>query len=261
MIAYNLTRSDICYRHDAFTAGLTACGYEVRTRGPEGGPGRVLLIWSRYGEYHRLACEFEAKGGRVLVAENGYLAPGGISPHDQNPREWFALGRGVHNDSAAIPEGGPERWAALGVDLKPWRTDGGHIVVCPNRSFGTPGRIMPPNWTNETVAKLQKLTKREIRVRQHPGNEPPKRPLAEDLVGAWAMVVWLSTAGVHSLIAGVPTICCSPFWICKDIAGTSLDQINDPPMIERMPTMQRMAWGQWSIEEIISGRPFKELLK
>lgn len=267
MIAYNLTRSDICYRHSSFTAGLEACGYEVRTRMPEGAPGRVLLTWNRYGEYHRLACEFEAKGGRVLVAENGYIGPGGISPHSMNPRCWYALGRGAHNDDTAIPEGGPERWAALGVDLKPWRTDGDHILVCPNRSFGIPERMMPSDWANDVVRRLRKVTTREIRVRPHPGNGPAKKPLAEDLAGAWACVIWSSSAGVHALVAGVPVICEAPFWIggnAKYGGGAKYIEEMDPPCrcadLTRLTAMQRLAWGQWHIDEIASGEAFRAVL-
>lgn len=265
LCAYNLTRRDICYRHDAFTAGLRAVGFEVRSGTPQGRPGDVLLIWNRYSTYHELATKFEASGGTVLVAENGYLGPGGISPHSLDPRQWYALGRGAHNDEKAIPKGGSERWAALGVDLKPWRADGEHILVCPNRSFGTPGRIMPPNWANETCARLRKLTRREIRLRPHPGNNAPKKPLAEDLAGAWACVIWQSSAGVHALVAGVPVICLSPAWICKRAADAHLEcveKVDDRGGLQtREQALQRLAWGQWHLSEIEDGTAFDHLLQ
>lgn len=268
MIAYNLTRKEIHYRHDAFSAGLRAVGYEVSGGNPVGRPGDVLLIWNRYSTWHDLATRFEAGGGQVIVAENGYLGPGGISPHAMNPRQWYAMGRGAHNDSTAIPSGGPERWNALGIDLQPWRTDGGHILVCPNRSFGMPDRMMPPNWAEKTAERLRKLTKREIRVRPHPGNSPAKKPLAEDLAGALACVIWSSSAGVHSLIAGVPVICEAPYWICKEAAFRTLDSsfsdtnMTDAPRMDefREKGMHRLAWGQWNLSEIEDGTAFRALL-
>ena len=258
--AYNLTRREVHYRHDAFSAGLAAAGYQVREGAqPQGRPGDVLVVWNRYGHYHEAASRFEAGGGTVIVAENGYLAPGGGSPHGLNPRTWFALGRGAHNDSTAVPEGGPERWTALGVDLKPWRRDGRHVLVCPNRSFGTPGRIMPPDWGNDVCRRLAKLTKREIRLRAHPGNDAPKKPLAEDLRDCWAMVIWASSAGVHALVAGIPVICESPKWICKP-ASWFLAEIENPPQPDRLGAMQRLAWAQWSVAEIAAGTAFRRLL-
>jgi hypothetical protein len=259
--AYNRTRREICYRHDAFSAGLRAAGYDVRAGAPQGGPDAVLLIWNRYGQYHELATQFEAAGGTVIVAENGYLGPGGIAPHAMNPRTVFALGRGAHNDSTAIPAGGPERWQFLGVDLKPWRADGGHVLVCPNRSFGTPGRIMPSAWGADICTRLRKLTKREVRLRAHPGNESPKKPLAEDLLDCWAMVIWASSAGVHALVAGVPVICEGPRWICHAAASVTLTAIDHPPLPERQRAFERMAWAQWHLSEIESGEAFDHLLR
>ena len=265
MLAWNLTRQEMHYRHGAFTHGLRTAGYDVRSDySAGGGRGNVLLIWNRYGQYHDIATRFEATGGTVLVAENGYLGPDGISPHAMNPRTMYALGRGAHNDSTAIPEGGPERWAALGVDLAPWRTVGEHILVCPNRSFGIPERMMPPNWPIDVCNRLRKLTKREIRLRPHPGNSPAKKPLAEDLAGAWATVIWSSSAGVHSLIAGGPVICCAPHWICKGAADAHLEcveKVDDRGGLQtREEAMQRLAWGQWHLSEIESGASFRALL-
>ena len=259
--AWNLTRSAAVYRHASFSAGLKAAGYDVRSGNPEGRPGDVLLIWNRYGGYDELATRFERAGGRVIVAENGYLNVGGGSPHGQKVRTVYALGLGAHNDERAVPEGGPERWNALGIDLKPWRVSGSHVLVCPNRSFGTPGRIMPLTWGVDTVKRLQKLTKREIRLRAHPGNEPPKKPLADDLAGAWACVIWQSSAGVHSLVHGVPVICCSPAWICKSAAGSDLREIENPPMPWRRTAFERLACGQWHISEIEDGTAFDYLLR
>ena len=259
MKAWNLTRGDAHYRHDMFSAGLRAAGYDVQ-KGTPGSVGRgdALLIWNRYGDWHDRATRFEAAGGTVYVAENGYLGPGGISPHAMNPRQIYALAAGGHNGQGRIPEGGPERFAALGVDLAPWRADGGHVLVCPNRSFGIPGMMMPPGWPADVCKRLQRLTRREVRLRPHPGNEQPKKPLADDLAGAWAVVIWSSSAGVHALVAGIPVICEAPRWICRE-ASWYIDEIDNPPQPDRLGALQRMAWAQWSIEEIASGEPFRLL--
>lgn len=256
-VAYSLIRSEPHYRADAFCAGLLAAGFEVKQAAPASiNPGDVLLIWNRY-DRHELACRFEMAGGTVLVAENGYIGIGGVSPHSMKVREPYALARGWHNDATVIPEGGPERWNALGVDLEPWRATGEHILVCPNRPFGAPGRAMPPDWPGTVCRKLRALTKREVRLRPHPGNNAPAKPLAEDLAGAWAVVIWSSSAGVHALVAGVPVICEAPYWICRDATGGTVD---NPAMPDRLSALRRLAWGQWSLAEIASGEAFAHLL-
>jgi hypothetical protein len=99
---------------------------------------------------------------------------------------------------------GPERWDALGLEIKPWREAGDHILVCPNRHFGMRGLAMPQDWEQRTLKEMRAQTKRPIRVRPHPNGSKPARPLAEDLVGAWCVVIWASSCGVHALLAGIP---------------------------------------------------------
>lgn len=252
--AYNCTRREIHYRHDCFSEGLRAAGYEVRSNVPqETKPGDVLLIWNRYDQMHEIATRFEKAGGTVLVAENGYLGA------DETGHQLYALARHAHNGRGQWYVGGPERWNALGIELKPWRTDGNHILICPNRSFGMPGLAMPPDWGNTVRRRLAKLTKREVRLRPHPGNDAPRRPLLDDLAGAWAVVIWASSAGVNSLIVGVPVLCESPAWICKAASG-SLNEVEAPPMPDRLPAMHGLAFAQWSLKEIKSGEAFEKLL-
>ena len=120
--------------------------------------------------------------------------------------------------------------------------------------------MMPSDWAYDVARRLAKLTRREIRVRPHPGNSPPKRPLAADLEGAWAVVIWCSSAGVAALVAGIPVLCECPFWIAKAATG-AVGQVEAPPFQDRLPALQRLAWGQWDIDEIATGEPFAHLLR
>jgi len=215
----------------------------------------VLLIWNRYGQYHDIAKNFERGGGTVIVAENGYLGT------DETGNQLYALAIGGHNGSGQWAHGGAERFAALNIELKPWRAEGGHILVCPNRSFGRPDMIMPATWAADVRKRLAKFTHREIRVRPHPGNEKPKKPLADDLANAWAVVVWASSAGVQALVAGIPVVCESPYWICKH-AAIPMDEIEAPgAKPDRMSALNRLAWAQFSLAEIKSGEAFGHLLR
>lgn len=262
--AFCLIREQPYYRRDAFTAGLRAAGHEVHLRQPDRYDRNTLLvIWNRYQLMHDLALRTEEAGGRVLVAENGYVGQDGghpkfqVHPHGPKPNDYYALAEGWHN-GGRVPEGDGSRWAAVGVPLKPWRADGDHILICPNRSFGVPGRMMHPDWDVRTMHQISKYTKRPIKIRKHPGNNEPKRPLEADLEGAWACVVWSSSAGVHSLINGIPTFCDAPFWVIKG-AGAG-GHIDAPVLPEREPFFARLGWSQWTCTEIESGEPFRRLL-
>lgn len=256
MKAYCQIRSDPVYRRDAFCKGLAAVGCDVVLGGtPQGRPGDWLVIWNRYGAFHEMATRFERDGGGVIVAENAYL---GL---DRADRKRYAIALYGHNGSGAwYSEPDATRWNALGIDVQPWRKDGEHILVCPNRGFGRPDLIMPGTWVERTVEDLRRFTRRPVRVRPHPGNAPPQIPLEDDLRNAWAVVVWMSSAGCHALVAGVPVFCCGPTWIAYDAASRGgLRTIDNPQLPDRMPTLHRLAWAQWHVEEIARGEPFQYL--
>lgn len=267
MRAFSLIREQPHYRRDAFIMGLRACGYEVHDGAPSEKvrPGDVLVAWNRYWHVEQICDRFEAEGGTVLVAENGYVK----GRHDGG--DYYALAIHGHNGSGTVRVGGPERWGALGIELKPWRTEGKHILVAPNRSFGMRGFIMPERWGENTVDALRKVTQREVRLRQHPGNNKPAVPLEHDLANAHCVVIWSSSVGVKALIAGIPVVCCAPWWICKkaalplDAYGAAIDspiafQCDDSMDMIRQYAMEDLAWSQFNCAEIASGYAFNCLL-
>lgn len=263
--AYVLLRDEPWYRKSAFVSGLAAAGYQVSTKPFDRvEASSVLVIWNRYAGNHEMALRFEQMGGRVLVAENGYLGLRGASPkfsvhpHGPKPEDFYCIAPRFHNDSSLVRIGTAPRFERLGVELKPWRESGSHILICPNRSFGIEGRAMHPDWAQRCLERLRKVSKREIRVRQHPGNSAPRRPLAEDLRDAWAVVIWSSSCGVSALAEGIPVFVEAPYWIMKGAgAGGSIEA---PLVVDRYWYFEQMAWSQWSCEEISNGDPFRHLL-
>lgn len=269
MNAYNMIREAPWYRRDVFTKGLRRVGCNVIYGAPDKFTrDTLLLIWNRYSGNHVLADQVERGGGRVIVAENGYLGRGGTSPkfdvHPDGPQphHYYSLSLGFHNDDTRIRLDDPSRLAALGVEVKPWRGDGEYILVCPNRSFGVLGRSMPVDWAAEVKKRLERYSPLPVRIRSHPGNSAPKRTIHEDLRGAAAVLIWTSSCGVHALVEGVPVICEAPFWICKSTTVTLQMLEEDSPEIalDHVAALQRMACAQWTCEEIANGDAFKVLL-
>ena len=263
--AYNLLRPLPWYRHDAFSRGLKAVGYDVvEDRFEPAGSNDVLLIWNRYGGRHDQAQLFERQGGTVLVAENGFIGAGGsepkfdVHPSGPQPHHYYALAKRYHHGRGEWPTCGPERFAALGIELKPWRTQGEHVLICPNRSFGVPPQVMPQNWAEEAALRCSKQTRRPVRIRRHPGNDAPKRRIQDDLAGAWAVVVWSSNVALHALAAGIPCYIEAPFHVVKGASASGT--VDEPIITERLPHFQRMAGAQWTLKEIECGEPFRLLL-
>lgn len=246
------------YRREAFESGLKACGFKIVQRLDDPRPGDCLLTWNLTG-LDRLAWLFKQRGAKVIVAENAYLTPEGVP-------QMYALSEGGHNGAGKIPfqPDDGSRWRALGVTLKPWRTDGKHILVCGQRGIGSQEMASPHGWHQRFAEKLQRVTSRPVRVRAHPGHGGRGRPLADDLNGAWAVVVWNSSVGVHALAAGIPVFYAAPHWICARAAvPLAKADIERPNLsyLDREEAMVRMAWGQYHHQEIATGDPIRRVLE
>lgn len=249
-----LLRPTLTYRRDAFERGLRRVGYEpsaVPKAKPE--PDDLLVLWNRKPTEERIARTYEAAGARVVIAENGYIGKG------PDGGKLYALALGHHNGCGTWPTGGPQRWQALGIDLKPWRTSGDFILVLAQRGIGEAGVAMPPGWLARTLADLGKRTKRPVRIRRHPGRE--KVEPDADFAVAWACVTWGSGAGIKALAQGVPVFHDLAGWIGAPMSAHGLDDLESPYVGPRLAAFQRLAWAQVDIEEIASGDAFARLLE
>ncbi len=213
-------------------------------------PRDVLVCWNRQGPYEAAAKRYERAGATVLVAENGYLGT------DSDGHHLFALARGQHNGRGWWPDGGPERWAALGVRLEPWRAGGRDVVVLCQRGIGPAGVAMPRGWPADVTARLKARCKRPVITRLHPGRLPEREPLADALADCWCAVTWGSTAGLKALVMGVPVVTEMPGWI-----GATGGTVETPWRGDRQPMLERLAWAQWSAAELETGEPFKRLIE
>jgi hypothetical protein len=240
------------YRRDAFVAGLQRLGFRIQAGAPLAPIGNdVLVTWNRYGPSDKTARTFEARGLPVIVVENGYL--GNEFAHHPG-RRWYAMSLGQHNGAGVWPQGGRERWDALGIELKPWRTGGAELVALPQRGIGPPGVAMPPTWTRGA----QKLA----RVRPHPGRHAAA-DLERDLAKARAVITWGSGAALKALAWGIPVFHSFKQWIGAP-AARLLDLIDQGPVRDdeaRLAMFARLAWAQAELREIESGDAIARLLE
>lgn len=150
-----------------------------------------------------------------------------------------------------------QRFDAFGLTVKPWRRAGSHIVVCPNSAphFACHG-VYRGDWLETVTSRLQQSTDREIRVRTK--HESP--PLADDLRGAWAVVVYSSASAIESLMAGVPVFVLAPFAAAYRMGSPDLTQIESPVYPnDREPFLWALADNQWTLSEIESGLAWRAL--
>ena len=169
------------------------------------------------------------------------------------------------------------------VSMKPWRTQGNHILILCQRPkgwnmFGND----QDQWLDKIISKLRKwVPNREIRVRMHPGDGTrfkqiekiqkrwkgvvvfsDRENIRDDLVDCWCAIGYNSTPNVVSAIEGVPVYLEDPkhSW-AADIAFTDITQIGNPPMPDRNQWINKIANIHWSNDEVRSGKLWAAIKK
>jgi hypothetical protein len=227
----------------AFAEGLHRHGWEVLIR-PEHEPCDLMVQWGiRQQRFIRMQ---NTRKGQICILERAYLG-------DVTQRVSVSFG-GQLNGRATwrVPENDPSRWEKCWPELmKPWTPkEDGYVLVmgqvpmdmaCRNVSIMSFGKRAMDAFRRQGFP---------VRFRQHPRVQTPERSLQEDLAGARAVVTWNSTSGVDAVLAGVPTVAMDQGSMAWPVTGHELKL---PPMPDRTSWGHRLAWCQWTKEEVASG--------
>lgn len=152
-----------------------------------------------------------------------------------------------------------ERFRALGISIRPWSMDGNHVIVCPqSEAFMRDVIGFRGDWLAETVSGLRSYTKREIRVRLWDRNKSLlSGTLEKDLVGAFALVTWSSTAAVTAALEGVPIVC-SASCAAMPLSG-QIYALHTLPKRNREIWAGVLADNQWTLAEFRNGTAWRAL--
>lgn len=213
------------------------------------------MAWNRYAHTDLAAQAFEKVGGKVLIAENGYLGREWQGGH------WYAVSRNYHNGAGWWPQGDGSRWARFGIELKPWKTDGTEIVILDGRGIGPDKYRQPKGWAEQVLLDLRKSGWKEARIRAHPGEKRPSVALEADLANAYAVVAWASGAALKALQWGIPVFYGLPQWIGRTAAKPISGGVQDRFLGDRLPMFEQLSWAMWSVDELQTGEPFRCLLQ
>lgn len=246
--ALNLLRNGATYMPQAFTDGLQAYGFKVVRQLRDPSPGDLLLIWNRYGDYENVARRYESVGGTVVVVENGYYG------RDEKGHRKYALSIGQHHKGGAKVR---DMWVHNFE-----RRKGKHLLICAQRGIGSASMASPNDWHSDLAARLESMTKREVRVRKHPGKDAPSFPLSYDLDNCHACFIWSSACGVEALVRGVPVVYAAPHWIAQDSAThiSAMRDVESIPHLDSEPGLNKAFSNQWTLKQIQTGEAFAALL-
>lgn len=157
---------------------------------------------------------------------------------------WNGHGRrGDHK----VPHGvDGSRWESMGIDLVPWRQSYSRVVLCGQEQSYC-------DTTLDTWYSSVKAT----HFRRHPvGGGYPRLPETSGLDDSLAVTLNSSIA-VQCVLNGIPTVTMDEGSMAWDVTGHGLKDVRFP---DREPWCHRLAWTQWSDDEIREGYPWAFLL-
>lgn len=219
-------------------------------------------------------------GGRMAWADAEFLEDGDVAFYGVRPawshlwrqaqieqRTCWYLDNAFFDDDREtkfrVARNVPQRYEFPKRDYPPfhrpiqrWRDGGEHIVVCPQSSeFMLVVEKFSEQWTDWISRRLRMYTTRPLIVRK----KGEKRPLAEDLKGAWALVTHTSAAANEALIAGIPAfttgLCAASSMSNHDLAAIERPKCPDG----REQWAAAVAAHQWTLDEMRDGKCWRDL--
>lgn len=223
-------------------AFATGCGGRLIATGERDFSADDHVVMGNWPVASKLIAEFKQDRISFWYLDSAYLQTSTDLRIERN-RFWPILKFGEHTIDRAI---------AKGVQLKPWRHDGKHVLVCMHGyKFGRPWSIDIAEWHDNIENRIRVVTDRPIVMRQKLVDQPV--PLENDLKNAWCVVTHSSTAGVAAALAGVPVFC-EETCAAAPVGLTDFSKIEIPVRPDREPWVAELAWRQWSNLEMRRGK-------
>jgi hypothetical protein len=266
---------------DNFKAGVLANGDQVVEFRDNTLPDQSLDAGFVLG--YTLEENFRKKIINKLKEQNtaSIFVDSNILHYARQEHEWHRYSlNSVYPDSGQyfFAELDPAKWTAYSqwhqAELKPWRTNGNHILIFCQRPKGFNMFIDQESWLDTTIAKIREHSRRPIMIRMHPGDGSRDKQIQkiqkkygttvtisthanirDALTNCWCTVGINSTPNVVSAIEGIPGYIEDPVhsW-AKDVAFTDLAQLENPPLPDRTAWINKIANIHWSNDEVKSGQ-------
>ena len=157
-------------------------------------------------------------------------------------------------------EATPHRFEKLGVKIKPWSKKGSKILIAPQSDiFYALMGLNKLRWLEEVKRQIKKVSDREIIVREKASGFYAEQQFEEALLDIWAVVCFMSAAGMQAALHGVPCFATHEC-VSQKFGSGDLSRIENPVYPD---DRERMAWvladNQWTIPELERGLAWEKL--
>lgn len=156
---------------------------------------------------------------------------------------------------------------SLEIQLKPWRTNGDHVLICLQRDSGWNAKGFDQAvWLRKTIKQIRSVSSRPIMIRPHPATkktliidelankenisiiDSQTTSLEQNIQGAHAAVFFNSSSSVAAVLAGVPVFVSDDDAVTDTVANHNLALIENPEMPAREQWLYDLAACHWTME-------------
>ena len=256
----------------AVAEGFKTLGAAVSWLTPKGAAGEevaypetdIAVTFGQRVHSGRIAEEYRQRGTKVLTID---LPPLRVNGFEQTYRSlWLDHVNWLPSDCE------PDRLNRLDLDFRPLNY-GRDVLLCgqtENDAAHGMGPVELRRWANTTAMAINEWHR--VVWRPHPQGHfdldlfraMTDEPIEEVLARGWhAVVTYNSTVGLTAILAGVPVFC-DPSSFYAELCSTSLARITEPKwtsLEERRAFFSRLAYVQWTFDELSSGEALKFILK
>lgn len=255
--------------------------HEIWPRVEKGWPTTSLdthFVWGLGGDNVSKIKELEKNKQEWYYIDVGYLTEQitryptpKINDYDKT---YFRIVKGGIHTIKGSEKGGQERLDDLrkkGIKctFDNWNNeDGGHILICPSSETVTykQNNMTQGAWIDSVVAKVKKITNRNIRIRNkpRPHNEWWKKPIQDDLNNCHCLITNMSLSAIDAVLEGVPIMCdtTNVAWPVSlgSISDIDFIKVSSKPTINSVKEwLKLLANNQFTLAEIENGKAFNIL--
>jgi hypothetical protein len=231
----------------AFATGVgqTADRHAEDEVGPHDG---TVVVWGVLRGSHEVVEYARANNGHFLYIDHAYFSRG----HYRNYRITH-----YRHEAGQVRVCPPDRLAAHTVDLRPWKRNGRHILVCPPTDHFVKAHRCE-GWLDRTLTELRQATDRPVIIRVKPQKGMDMPSLSEALTDAHALVTHSSNVAVEAAAMGIPVVV-STTSAAAPVGRTSVADIERPIYPDRSAWLAHLAYSQFSMDELKSGEAWRLL--
>lgn len=239
---------DICR---AFARG---CGAQVLEEAEQLQPGPAFFYGIDASNLHLWKQVRDNAAQEYYYCDNSYF--------DDSRQTYFRITKNrLQHPGFGVSNG--KRFDALNIEVKPRRTRGEHVVVCPQSKFFMESVVgYQGDWEADTLNELRSSTRRKLRLRGWSGDKAKlASTLGQDLEGAHALVTWSSAAAITAILSGVPAI------VSKQCAAAPVAMLSsarlETPLFCGHSYIRNwagvLADNQWTLDEMRNGTAWEAL--